>query len=118
MRISTTLLFSTLLFHFVIAQYDHQAVFSDLEGQALLDELVDSYKTSVVLSYGEARDVIYTEIDNVNDNVSCIYTGHTLFLPPNEEPRPFLLMDGMNNGINAEHTYPQSRGAGSGNPRR
>lgn len=99
-------------------QYDHQSVFPNLDGSELLDAMVEEYKPNITLSYGEARDIIYTIVDNVNDTVSCIYSGHEIYLPPNtQNPREFLLMGGDNNGINAEHSYPQSMGAGNGAPR-
>jgi hypothetical protein len=89
----------------------HTPVFSDLTGDELLTEVVSEYKPSTVLDYGEARDLMYGFIDNVNDSVSCVYSGHTLYLPPGVDPSTHLYMNGSSNGINAEHTYPRSKGA-------
>lgn len=91
------------------------AIYPNLAGEDLIKEVVDDYKPLTVQSYGDARDLMYGEIYNVEDNVSCVYTGHTIFLPPGEDPTGFLYMNGSDDGINAEHTYPRSKGAAKGN---
>ena len=73
--------------------------------------MVDDYKPFTVLDYADARDLMYGEIYNVNDSVSCVYTDHTLYLPSNVDPSSHLYMNASANGINAEHTYPRSKGA-------
>ena len=95
-----------------------QEIYPNLSGEALLEALVDDYKTSYVLDYGEARDVMYGEIYNVNDTVYCVYSGHSIYLPQNVDPSTHLYMSASTNGINCEHTYPQSKGADedNGNP--
>jgi hypothetical protein len=101
---------------FGYSQFYHQEVHPTLQGQELLDALINDFKPNVVMSYNDARDVMYSEIDNVDDFVSGIYSDHTLFLDPNEPPRAFLFMNGDNDGINTEHSYPRSKGADNGNP--
>lgn len=101
----------------MFGQYDHQAVFSDKTGEELRELLVDNFKPVISFSYGEARDTLYGVIYNVNDSVSGIYTDHMVYLPPGSDPSTSIFMDGMPNGINAEHSYPQSKGAGDGPPR-
>lgn len=93
-------------------------ILPDLEGDALLTELSNQYTPAQVLDYGEARDLMYGTIYNVNDSTSCIYTGHKLYLPPGVDPSTHLYMNGSADGINAEHTYPRSKGAeeSGGNP--
>ncbi len=93
-------------------------VFPDLTGADLLTAVVNAYKPSSVLDYGEARDLMYGTIYKVNDSVSCVYSGHTLYLPAGVDPSTHLFMNGSSNGINAEHTYPRSKGADedNGNP--
>ncbi|MGK0365075.1 MAG: endonuclease I [Saprospiraceae bacterium] len=95
-----------------------QQIYPSLSGENLLDALVVDYKPENVLDYGEARDVMYGEIYNVNDTVYGVYSGHALYLPTEVDPSIHLYMNGSSNGINAEHTYPQSKGADedSGNP--
>ncbi len=96
-------------------QYDHQAVLPTLDGEELLSSLVENYKTISTFSYGIARDTLYGVIYNENDSVSCNYTDYTLYLEPGADPTDFLFMNDNNNGINTEHVYPQSKGAGNGN---
>ncbi|MEO1258865.1 MAG: endonuclease [Bacteroidota bacterium] len=86
-------------------------VFPSLTGQELLDQLAVTYRPSQLLDYGDARDTMYTHIYNMNDSVSCVYTGHTLYVPPGQDPTVALFQNGNNNGINTEHTWPQSLGA-------
>ena len=100
-----------------IAQYDHIPVYSDLEGDALFDAVVDEYKPGVVLTYGMARDTMFSKIDAVNDSLECIYTGMKLYVTPGQDPTQAVYMDGVDNGINTEHSYPQSKGAADGNAR-
>ncbi len=96
----------------------HSPVLPNLDGQELLSALVDDFKTTTVLSYADARDVMYLEIDNKNNQVSCIYTEHSIFLSPTDpSPRETLYMNGMDDGINTEHSYPRSKGADNGNPK-
>jgi len=76
--------------------------------EGLWDYLVDNYKTSATLGYDDARDVLYGEIDSQPDNqLSCIYTNFTITLDPNLDPST----NAFNQGINCEHTWPQSYGA-------
>jgi len=87
-----------------------EAVFPGLTSDELLEEIVNAYKPTDVLSYGDARDLMYGTIYNQNDSVSCVYTGHTLYLPQNVDPSIHLYMNGAQDGINNEHTYPSSKG--------
>lgn len=93
-----------------------QPFFSDLQGQELLDAIILDYKPSTVLSYSDARDTMYAKIYNVNDSVACVYSGHKIYLPSGIDPSTYLSQNGSNNGINCEHTFPQSKGASTGNP--
>ncbi len=88
-------------------------LFPGLTGQQLLDSLVAHYKPATVLSYNDARDTLFSKIYNVQDSLTGVYTGYTIYLDPNADPST----DAANKGINTEHTYPQSKGASSGNAR-
>lgn len=90
-------------------------IFPTLSGSSLLQNVVQDYKPFSVLSYGDARDLMYGVIYNENDSVRCVYTGHTLHLPRGVDPSSFLWMSGIADGINAEHTYPRSKGANEDN---
>jgi hypothetical protein len=82
-------------------------------GQALLDYLVLNYKATNTLGYDYARDTLYKNIDNVGAQLSCAYSGYTITLDPATDPS----IDAFAKGINAEHAYPQSKGA-SNEPQR
>ena len=99
------------------AQYDHEAVFEGQTEDVLKESVIDAFKPINILTYGQARDTLYSKVYNVNDSVVGIYTDHRVYLPPGEDPTTSVFMDGAVNGINGEHSYPQSKGAGSGNPR-
>ena len=111
------ILFIFLTISQLSAQFDHQDVFEDKEGSELLSLLVENYKPVSVLDYSQARDTMFSKIYNIDDTVSCIYSDHKLYLPPGEDPTTALYMNGIADGINTEHTYPQSKGAEFGNAR-
>jgi hypothetical protein len=84
-----------------------EEIFPDLLGEDLLEALVDTYKPNNVLSYGDARDLLYGEIYNENNYLSGVYSGYTIYMDPYEDPSSWAYQ----NGINCEHTWPQSKGA-------
>ncbi len=90
-------------------------LFSNLEGNDLLQAVQKRYTPAQVLGYGLARDLMYGKIDNYRDTVCGIYSGHCLYLPPGEDPSQALYQEGSADGINCEHVYPRSKGAKSGN---
>lgn len=79
-------------------------------GQDLLDALKLNYTPNNPLGYGEARDILYSEIDNNGLELSGIYTDFTVTLEAGADPSVSAFQNGQ--GINAEHVYPQSLGAG------
>ncbi|MBK7811910.1 MAG: endonuclease [Saprospiraceae bacterium] len=84
----------------------------------LLSKLVNQYKPSTVLDYSNARVKMYEEIYNEKDTVYCVYSKHALYLNPMSiDPIGDLIKNGNPNGINCEHTFPQSKGADQGNAR-
>jgi hypothetical protein len=89
------------------AQFDHESVFPDLDNEPLNNALVENYKTSTVLSYSQARDTFFKNIDAVDNVLECVYTGFKINLDPNADPTT----DAFGKGINTEHTYPRSKGA-------
>ncbi len=86
-------------------------IFPGLYGQELLDSLVANYKPAYVLNYDDARDTLFAVIDNHNDSLTGVYSGYTIYLDPNADPST----DAYYKGINTEHTWPQSKGADTGN---
>lgn len=79
-------------------------------GEELITALRQTYTPSSTLGYGPARDILYSEIDNVGNDLFGIYTDFKVTLDPNEDPSVSAFQNGA--GINAEHVYPQSFGAG------
>lgn len=96
----------------------HEPVFPFLEGEELIDKLQEEFRPFSVLSYKDARNLLYRELFNKNDSVACVYTGHKVFLDGKTgDPIAYLYRNGDPNGINCEHSFPQSFGAGEGNAR-
>jgi hypothetical protein len=102
-----------LIFALVVILYGINC-FADIIGEGLYGEelrnyLVENYKTSQTLGYDEARDILYSEIDLQEGNLlEGIYSGFTIELNLENDPST----DAYNKGINCEHTWPQSYGAG------
>lgn len=104
-----------------------QTLFPGLTGAALRDSLVAHYKPTVTLSYDDARDTLFAVIENAgDDSLRGVYTGYALYLDPALDPTQ-AACDGDGDGnpstcgssldINTEHAWPQSYGAGSGQPK-
>jgi hypothetical protein len=99
-------LFLLLLAQFLKAQCDE--IFSELTGEGLRNSIVESYKTNTVLSYDKARDTLFSKIYNHDDSLTCVYTGYTVYMDPNEDPTTYVY---NNYNFQTEHTWPQSKGA-------
>ena len=72
-----------------------------------------NYTPNQTLGYGPARDILYSDID-VDSNtqeLSGIYTDFTIIMDYSTDPDPSI--HALNLGINTEHAYPQSMGAGN-----
>lgn len=78
-------------------------------GQPLIDAIQASYTPTLTLGYGPARDTLYSKIDNKGLELSGIYTDFTITLEPGVDPSISAFQN--ENGLNAEHVYPQSKGA-------
>ncbi len=104
-------------FTLLVIQARGQEIFPALSGQELRNALVQNYKPATVLPFNDARDTLFSRIYARNDSLRCVYTGMTIYLNPALDPTIAAFGDGGVNGINTEHTYPQSKGAETGNPR-
>ncbi|MGB1206591.1 MAG: endonuclease [Chitinophagales bacterium] len=101
--------FYFLTAHTLFAQTE--SIFSNLSGNELLNALANNYSPTNSLSYSETRDILWAEYAARNNNyLTCIYTGHSVYLNPNEDPTTAA----FDQGINTEHTWPQGLGAGNG----
>ncbi len=73
MRITLALLLCCRLLH---AQYDHQPVFSNLNGEELRMAIVDNFTPQFVLELNQARDTLYRRVHLCQDSVRCVYSGY------------------------------------------
>ena len=97
-----------LFFLLFSISYSQEIIGEGLSGQPLLDYVVSNYKTSTTLGYNTARDTLYSTIDIKEGNqLSCVYSGYTITLDMTQDPST----NAYNQGINCEHTFPQSMGA-------
>jgi endonuclease I len=87
---------------------NYYAAAQGLQGQALLAALAKIVSKHKDLGYDGAREVMFKDVDDLdNDNVvSCIYIGRAL---TNVTGTKAAYQNGA--GLNAEHTWPQSKGA-------
>ncbi|MBD2769974.1 endonuclease [Hymenobacter sp. BT664] len=79
---------------------------ANLQGVALRDWYRANWYDGkrVVLSYNAARGRMYNYVDNVNNQVTCVYSGYTENVPYNAtSTNPDVVTD-----INCEHSIPQS----------
>ncbi|MEM1096180.1 MAG: putative Ig domain-containing protein [Bacteroidota bacterium] len=85
-------------------------LFPGLSGDALRDAVASAYSPDQTLGYNRGRDTLYAVVEpDANGVVYGIYTGFSVQLDPSADPSSHL----FTNGINAEHTWPQSLGASS-----
>jgi len=90
--------------------YSQEVIGAGLFGDELLDLLNDSYQASGTLGYNNARDIMYSEIDIKDGNqLTGVYSGYTITLDLSQDPST----NAYEQGINCEHTWPQSLGAGT-----
>jgi endonuclease I len=96
------------LIHPALAQppagyYDSAAGKSGTELEAALRAIIDGHTS---LSYNGAKDRLWEDVEPENGRITCVYTG-----------RVTTSLSSDTDGMNAEHTWPQSRGADSTPPR-
>ena len=73
----------------------------NLKDERLKSALLKIVRNHISVGYQRAQDLVFTELDNYDGWVECVYTGRKL--ETNCEP------DASN--MNIEHTWPQSHGA-------
>lgn len=83
----------------------------NLQGQALLGALSQIVTRHTNLGYDQGRDIMFGQVDDLdnNDVVDCVYTKRA---QPGVNNRSTAYRDGK--GLNAEHTWPKSKGAADG----
>lgn len=85
-------------------------LYGDQSGDALLGLIASAYAPQQNMGYNEARDLMYGQIDNQDGQVEGKYTGYRTSVPVGDPKARKIAYEG---GINAEHVYPQSKGARS-----
>ena len=81
-----------------------EIVFPGLSGADLIDSVARNYRPDTVLDYANARDTLYAKILAIDDDsLRCIYSGHTLYLNPTQDPTQYIYQNGGSNGMNTEH---------------
>ncbi|MBS1536229.1 MAG: endonuclease [Bacteroidetes bacterium] len=73
----------------------------NLIGGALFQSLKTYLQGQTVLSYYDARNAFFSNLDNRNGEVECVYSGRTIKTTGIPDPNQF----------NCEHTWPQSKGS-------
>jgi len=80
---------------------DGYANAANLKNDSLIEELYKLVNNHHSVGYRDARHAMFTDLDSVNGEVECVYTGR--HLKTNSIPN--------SNNMNCEHTWPQSQGA-------
>ena len=83
-----------------------QPIHPGLSGDALRTALRADYAPAQTLGYGPARDSLYAYRQRAAGAVCGVYTGFCVTLTPGQDPST----SAFHQGINAEHSWPQSRG--------
>ena len=89
-----------------------EIVLPGLSGQPLLEQLAAQFAPQQLLSYNAARDLMFSQIDfgpfeDGRQGIECFYSGYQTTLPAGSDPS----LEADRKGINAEHLWPQSKGA-------
>ena len=97
----------SLLFNLSFAQ---NVIYPGFFGDDLFNYIQNNYQASSTLGYNNARDVMYSEIDlKPGNQLTGVYSGYSITLDLSQDPST----NAYDQGINCEHTWPQSLGAGS-----
>ncbi len=105
-------IFDGVTWHAIITMQDAQICNSASTLVEFLTCLQTNYTPSQTLGYSTARDILYSVVD-VNPStqeLKGIYSNYTILMDYATDPDPSI--HAFNLGINAEHVFPQSMGAG------
>ncbi|MDD3877451.1 MAG: endonuclease [Bacteroidales bacterium] len=111
-RLVRILLLFSILFT-LNAKGQQTVIYPGLSGSVLRDSLAANYKTQFVFLYDTARDSLFGKVFYREGLVECQYTGDTIRIDLSDTISPRTQADAK--GFNTEHSYPQSKGAMSGN---
>jgi endonuclease I len=93
------------------AQVPEQSIYPSKSGQELITALRNDYFPNQTLGYDVARDDLYRYLDTRDGVLIGVYGGYSVDIPAGQDPSSTAYQNGS--GISAEHTWPQSKGAGS-----
>ena len=82
-------------------------LYPGLSGADLRAAIRADYTPTLTLDYGPARDSLYTYAQRSRGQVCGVYSGFCVTLAPGADAST----SAFDQGINAEHSWPQSRGA-------
>ncbi len=95
----------------------HEDVFPGSFGTEAQNQVANAFTPNNILNYNNARDTLFRRVLAKNDSLTCVYSGHKVYMDPSKDPTTTVYQNGGTNGINTEHTWPQSYGAGDGDAR-
>lgn len=92
-------------------------LFPGKEGEELADAIRQEFTPTVLLNDTQVKDTLYSRVFREGDSVRCIYSGLAHHLPDGVDPSQYIYENGnQTNSMNLEHAWPQSKGAGDGQP--
>lgn len=105
-------IFDGVTWHVIVNSPVEQICSSAVTLSEFLTCLQINYTPSQTLGYSTARDVLYSAVDvDLNtQELKGIYSNFTILMDYSTDPDPSI--HAFNLGMNAEHIYPQSMGAG------
>ncbi|MAJ44385.1 MAG: hypothetical protein CMF96_06550 [Candidatus Marinimicrobia bacterium] len=143
LRLTKIVILNLITVTLLIYSQNNIVIESTLTEESLLFFIQENYTPENIPSYDSSRDIILSNLDNQNNQISCVYSGYTIDMIGgycncdngndycNETDFPSEC--DINNGnwieeldpsveayykdINIEHTWPRSMGAEYGNPK-
>jgi len=105
-------IFDGINWHAIVTTQDSLICVNATTFVEFLTCLQTNYTPSQTLGYAPARDVLYSavDVDLSNNELKGVYSGFTILMDYSTDPDPSV--HAFNMGINAEHIFPQSMGAG------
>ena len=103
----TRLLLALLSFALASSARAQTTLYPGVEGAALRSAVRADYSPTLTLGYGPARDSLYTYEQRTDGALCGVYTAFCVQLDGTTDAST----DAFQKGVNAEHTWPQSRGA-------
>ncbi|MFD2823824.1 endonuclease [Lacinutrix iliipiscaria] len=105
-------IFDGIRWHAIVNQQSETICENATTLSEFLNCLQSNYTPAQTLGYSYARDVLYSsiDVDPSTQELKGIYSGFTIIMDYSTDPDPSV--HAFNLGINTEHVFPQSMGAG------